>query len=61
MLSKYRIANLDDPCTCGFTVDGDCANLRVFWNTTTLQPQPDNERQYLAHMVVTPTNPATAL
>ena len=30
----WRIANLDDPCPCGFVVPGEelCANLEVLWN-----------------------------
>lgn len=33
----YRIASLDDPCSCGFSSDGYCANIKSFWSRTRLE------------------------
>ena len=44
----YRVANLDDPCPCGFIVDGFCANLAVIWHKESLNPNDDST--YTAHM-----------
>jgi len=33
----YRVAHLDNPCSCGFLVEGYCANLKSIWNKKTLE------------------------
>jgi hypothetical protein len=33
----FRIANVDNPCHCGIFAEGYCANLRSFWNKTSLE------------------------
>lgn len=33
----YRVAHMDNPCNCGFAVDGYCANLKAFWQKQKLE------------------------
>jgi hypothetical protein len=33
----YRVAHMDQPCSCGFSVEGYCANLKSAWNKKTLE------------------------
>jgi len=33
----WRVAHLDQPCTCGLSADGYCANLKAFWHKQPLE------------------------
>lgn len=33
----FRIASIDNPCHCGISAQGYCANLKSFWNKTALE------------------------
>jgi len=37
MRRDYRIAHLDNPCSCGIYAEGYCANLKAFWSKKTLE------------------------
>jgi len=47
----WRIANLDDPCTCGFVVPGEdyCANLAVLWTKDDLEETEPGSLTWIAH------------
>lgn len=53
----FRVAMLDDPCTCGRFVSGTCGNTKSLWhqevlNQTVIKPSSNPEtwiRQYRAH------------
>ena len=34
----FRCINMDNPCKCGLTYDGNCLNLKSFWTKQPLQP-----------------------
>merc|ERR1712130_971248 len=38
----FRLINIDNPCTCGISVQGHCVNLKVLWKKTEVQPQTIN-------------------
>jgi hypothetical protein len=47
----YRVAHLDNPCTCGPFVDGMCVNLKTFWQKKELEPSTvRGRRTYTAHV-----------
>ena len=47
----YRIAHLDNPCTCGPYVAGYCINLKTFWHKQELtSTMVKGKRTYVAHM-----------
>jgi len=33
----FRIATLDNPCSCGILADGNCVNLKSFWSKSPLE------------------------
>jgi hypothetical protein len=46
----FRIAHLDNPCTCGPFVAGMCVNLKTFWKKQELEMQMvKGKRTYVAH------------
>ena len=52
----FRIAHLDNPCTCGPYVAGYCVNLKTFWKKQELTMTTVNgKRTYTAHQD-TPTD-----
>jgi hypothetical protein len=52
----YRVAHLDNPCTCGPLLDGYCVNLKTAWQKKELEMVMVNgKRTYTAH-VDTPTD-----
>ena len=52
----FRIAHMDNPCTCGPYIAGYCVNLKTFWKKTELEMTMVNgKRTYTAH-VDTPTD-----
>jgi PhoPQ-activated pathogenicity-related protein len=45
----YRVAHLDNPCSCGLYADGYCANLKSFWHKQPLVATSNKgRRQYTA-------------
>lgn len=47
----FRVAMLDDPCTCGIAAQGYCSNLKSIWHSTELeQTMVKGKRTYTAHM-----------
>lgn len=48
----FRVIHMDQPCTCGITVKGFCANLKSLWQRTPLNATitPDGLRQYTGVM-----------
>lgn len=52
----YRVAHLDNPCTCGPYSDGMCVNLKTLWSKKELEmTMVRGKRTYTAH-VDTPTD-----
>ncbi len=52
----FRVASLDNPCTCGIEYDGSCANLHSFWKKAPLEAATvRGKRTYSAH-IDTPTD-----
>lgn len=41
----YRIAHLDNPCTCGIFAEGYCVNLKTVWNKKSLDPIEQNGKK----------------
>jgi PhoPQ-activated pathogenicity-related protein len=46
----FRLLTIDNPCTCGLTVDGYCANLKVLWSQMRLQPEVPGGFRYIGHV-----------
>lgn len=47
----YRVAHMDNPCSCGLAAGGYCANLKSVWNKKTLEVvEVDGKRTYSAKM-----------
>lgn len=51
----YRVAHIDNPCTCGLSAEGYCANLKAYWHKEKLEqlsPSTDKfgRRQYSARI-----------
>mmetsp|Transcript_25094 Transcript_25094/g.47164 ORF Transcript_25094/g.47164 Transcript_25094/m.47164 type:complete len:523 (+) Transcript_25094:89-1657(+) len=45
----FRFANIDDPCPCGISYEGTCANLKSFWTSEVMEPQEEGSSVFVAH------------
>jgi len=52
MRRDFRVAMMDNPCTCGILSDGTCANLQSLWSSKTLEQGKDKlgRRTYSAKL-----------
>jgi len=44
----FRFLSIDDPCTCGIGVDGNCLNLHSLWQKEELVEDPEVPGKYVA-------------
>jgi len=45
----FRFLTADDPCDCGYLIDGNCLNNQSFWKWETLRPTRINGNTYVAN------------
>jgi PhoPQ-activated pathogenicity-related protein len=43
----FRLLSIDDPCTCGIGVDGNCLNLHSLWQHEVLEEDPSVPGKYV--------------
>lgn len=45
----FRFLTADDPCDCGYLIDGNCLNNQSFWKYETLKPTHFKGNKYIAN------------
>jgi len=56
MRRDFRVAMLDDPCTCGIAADGNCANVQSMWSKKLLEPTVVRGKRTYSAYVEPPTD-----
>lgn len=56
MRRDYRVAHLDNPCSCGLYAEGYCSNFKAFWHKETLQATTVNGRRTYSAKLEAPSD-----